>query len=208
MALLYATENMLKRQALQPSLTWHSRTLVNVLWLAEPVPPLFVRFVSERHSVLGQFLIIVLIIGNADGNVALDALFKADHGVGGVDAGNLLYAVVEQILQMLVLARIQLDEHGVGACREMAFHHLGNLHQFLHHGIVHAALLKPDADIRTGSETQVFGIYLISASGDGATVEHPHHTLVDGRSRHTALLGNFLETPAGIDGNHPENLTV
>ena len=149
MALLYATENMLKRQALQPSLTWHSRTLVNVLWLAEPVPPLFVRFVSERHSVLGQFLIIVLIIGDADGNVALDALFKADHGVGGVDAGNLLYAVVEQILQMLVLARIQLDEHGVWAGGEMALHNLRNVLQMFNHLFVHVASFEGYANVCT-----------------------------------------------------------
>ena len=90
----------------------------------------------------------------------------------------------------------------------MAFHHLGNLHQLLHHSIVHTAFLQPDTDIRTGSEAQVFGIYLISASGDGATVEHPHHTLVDGGTRHTALLGNFLEAPAGINGYYTQNLTV
>ena len=65
----------------------------------------------------------VLYLVEVDGNSSVDALFEADEGFSCGDTWYVQNAVVEQFHQVLVVARIEFDEHGVTAGGEMTFHH-------------------------------------------------------------------------------------
>ena len=155
-----------------------------------------------------SFLFLLLFFFYVDGNVALNALLKANHGVSGINTGNALYAIVKQVLKMLVLVRIELDEHGVGLRGEVALHDFGNLHQFLHDGIIHAAFLELDADVGTSAETEEFRVNLIATTSDSASFKHSHHPLVNGGSRHATLFCDFFEAAPRIDRYDPQYLPV
>ncbi len=87
-----------------------------------------------------------------DGNLAVDRLVEGDEGLGAHHAVDGLDFIVEQLHQVLVVAGIYLDEHGVGACGKVTFHNLGNFLQLGHHIAVHGPPLQVHADVGACAE--------------------------------------------------------
>ena len=69
----------------------------------------------DDNLCLSTFLYFLLyIVCHADGRLFLDALVERDERLCGVNACDALYLAVQEVHQLLVVARIELDEHGVG----------------------------------------------------------------------------------------------
>ena len=109
---------------------------------------------------------------------------------------------------MLIVSRIELDEHGVGAGGEVAFHDFRDLVELGHRRFVHRTALELDTDVGAGAEAEELGVHLVATADDDAALHHPHHALVDGGTRNAALRGDFFEAPAGIYGDDFEYFAV
>lgn len=59
--------------------------------------------------------------------LTVHALFERDESLGFGDSGHVLYAVVEELHEVLVVVCVQFDKHGVRSRCEMTFHYFGNL---------------------------------------------------------------------------------
>lgn len=70
-------------------------------------------------------------------DLAVYALLKRDECLGLCYAGDVLYVVVEQLHQVLVVFGVYLDKQRVGACGEMAFYNFADFLKFLYHFTVH-----------------------------------------------------------------------
>lgn len=167
--------------------------------LLDSIMSLVVSFVGEGY--FSAVIEDVVVLTKCDGDIALYALFETDHGVGAVDPGNLLDAIVEEVLEVFVVLREEFDDHTVGACGKVALYDLRNFVEFLNNGIVHVASLEFDADERTCAESEIFGVHLIATASDDATFEHTYDTLVNGSTRYTAVRSNLFEAAAGVDGD-------
>ncbi len=109
---------------------------------------------------------------------------------------------------MLVVAGKQLHQQRVGTGGKMTLGHLRDLVKLGNHIFVHRPLLQLHADIGTGSIAQHLRIDMIPRTGDHLILYHPLYTLVDGGTRHTALLCHIAEGYAGILGDDFQYLSV
>ena len=109
---------------------------------------------------------------------------------------------------MLIVARIELDEHGVGAGGEVTFHDFGDLVELGHRRFVHRTAFELDTDVGAGAEAQELGVHLVATADDDAALHHAHHALVDGGARNAALRGDLLEAAAGIHRDDFEYFAV
>lgn len=140
----------------------------------------------------------VFVFFKVNGNVALDALLKRYQRLGSRYARNLLQLSVDQVHQLLIVAGIELDKHGVGACGEMTLDNLGNVRQELHHIAIHGAALQRNAHIGAGVIAQRLGIDVEPAARDDSCIDEALHALMDGGARNVALGCHILERYAGI----------
>ena len=109
---------------------------------------------------------------------------------------------------MLIVARKKFDEHGVRAGSEVTFHDFGNVVELFDGRFVHRSALELDPDVGASAEAQEFGVHLVAASDNDAALHHAHHTLVDGRTRNSALRGDFFEAATGIYRNDFEYFSI
>ena len=109
---------------------------------------------------------------------------------------------------MLVVLGVELDEHRIGTCGEVALHNLRNREQTVDHVAVHRPSLQVHSDIGAGGVAQRLGIDLKTAARDDSILYEMLHTLVDSCSRNAALCSHVLERKAGIGGQDSENLFV
>lgn len=142
------------------------------------------------------------------GDDALDALLERDEGLGGDYALYALHLVVEQVHELLIVAGIEFDEHGVRTGGEVAFHDLGDLEELLDNLLVHAAALKVESDVGTGGVADALRVDTEAAAGDDAALDEVLHALVDGRTRHAAGCRYVLEGYSCVLGKNAENLSV
>ena len=101
-----------------------------------------------------------------DRHFPLDALLERDERLGGDNAGDGLQLVVEQIHELLIVARIGFDEHGIGACGEVALHDFGDVDEPLDNVFVHRSALQIQSHVGAGAVSQALGIDVESASED------------------------------------------
>lgn len=141
-------------------------------------------------------------------NLAVEALLKRDEGLGLCYAGNVLDLVVEQLHEVLIVACVNLDEHGVRAGREVALHNLGNLLEFVDSLAVHRAFLKFYAYIGAGIVTQCLGIYVIARACDDFHLDEALDALMNCSTRNSAYNGNVFRCDAGIVHYDVQNLSV
>ena len=146
--------------------------------------------------------------GDVDGYGAVDALVERDEGFGGYDALNLLYFVVEQIHEVLVVAREEFEQHGVGTRGEVAFHNFGNVLQPFGHAFIHGAALQFQSHIGAGAVANALGAHGVARTCDDAGIHQTLHTLVNGSARHAAHGRHVLEGDAGIHRYNLENFQV
>lgn len=72
-----------------------------------------------------------------DREAAVDAVVKGNEGFCAGDSRNCLDFAIEQLHEMLIVAGKKLDEHGVGAGGEVAFHNFRYFLKFGNHLVVH-----------------------------------------------------------------------
>ena len=85
----------------------------------------------------------------------------ARSAIGGESTGppnQRLQCVMDNGEQMMVIHRIQFDEHIVVARRVVTLYHLGNLLQFLHYRVERLRVLQVQSDVRTGLVTNLLGV--------------------------------------------------
>ena len=106
--------------------------------------------------------------------------------------------VVEQVHQLLVVACVKFDQHGVRTGGEMALNDFGNGLKLFDNLLVHAAALKVEAYISAGRLAQAFGVGMESAARDDAFFHQMLYALMDGGTRNAALRGHILEGNARV----------
>ena len=92
-----------------------------------------------------------------DGNGTVDDRLKRDETLAARETQR-LKLVVDDIHHVMVVARINLDKQVVIACRNVAFHHLWNLLQGLHHAVEVLGILQIQADVGTCFVSNLFWI--------------------------------------------------
>lgn len=145
---------------------------------------------------------------NGDVDLAVKALLEADESLGGVNAGDMLDLVVEELHEMLVVEGINLDEHRVGASGEMALYNLGDLLQLLGGLTVEGTLLQRYTDVGARVVTQTVGIHNIAGACDDPHVDEALQALVDGCAGYSALLSDVLRRHAGVAHHDVQDLLV
>ena len=127
------------------------------------------------------------------GYLALDALVERDECLGRHHTRNHLHLVVEQIHEMLVVAGIHLEEHGVGTSGEVALHNFGNIDELLYHVLIHVASLEVHAYISACAIADALGVNIETATLYHTASNEMLNALVDCRTRHASLSGYILE---------------
>ena len=117
---------------------------------------------------------------------SVEALLQRDESLGGGDARDMLDAVVEQLHQMGGVLHIDLYQHGVGACGEVALYHFREILELAESLTIHGALLEADADVGAGVVAQRAGVDFISGADDNFQLDEALDALVDSRTRHAA----------------------
>ena len=79
--------------------------------------------------------------------------------------------------QLLVVLGVELDEHRIGTCGEVALHNLRNREQTVDHVAVHRTSLQVHSDIGAGGVAQRLGIDLKTATRDDSILYEMLHTL-------------------------------
>lgn len=128
----------------------------------------------------------------------MDAVVERYECLGACDTVNHLDFVVEQIHQMLVVAGVELDEHRVGACGEVALNHFGDFLKLRHHIAVHGSALEVDADVGAGAVTEYLRVDVIARSGDDVKVNHALNALVDSGARDATFSGDIFRGDACV----------
>ena len=143
-----------------------------------------------------------------DGNryLALDALLERDERLGAYHAVDALQFVVQKVHELLVVAGIELHEHGVGTCGEVTFHHLGDSGNALYNLFIHTAALKVETHVGAGGVAEALGVHVETASCDHATFDKVLHALVDGGARNATFGCYVLERDACILRENVQNL--
>ncbi len=75
---------------------------------------------------------------------------KRDESLGRNYAWNSLELVVEQVHKLLVIAGIELQEHGVRTGCEVTLHNLRDILKSLYHLLVHITTLQVKSHVCTG----------------------------------------------------------
>ena len=109
---------------------------------------------------------------------------------------------------MGIVASIELDKHGVGSRREMAFHDFGNLLELTDHAFVHRTSLERDADVSTRVVAQRRGTHIVARTRDDTDVNESLYALMNGSTRDATFGGDVFERDACIAGDDFENLLV
>ena len=130
--------------------------------------------------------------------MAVHGLFEDDHSFCLGDAVNVLDSVGEEVHEVAVIAGINLDEHRVGTCCEVAFNDFGNIFQFAGDFAVKGAAFKFDPDESASVKPEFVGIDGISGAGDDVEVHELLDALVDSGSGDAAHFGHFLGRRPGI----------
>lgn len=114
---------------------------------------------------------------------------KRNERFGAYHAFDILYLVVEQVHKMLVVTRIELDEHGVRTGGEVTLDDFGYLLHLGHNFAVQGASLEVDSDICTCRVPEFLGVHRISGAGDDLHIYKALDALVDGGATHSAFYG-------------------
>jgi hypothetical protein len=126
------------------------------------------------------------------------ALVERNERLSGIHARNHLHLVVEQVHKLLVVAGVNLEQHGVRACGEVAFHYLGDGEQLLHYILIHASTLEVKTDVGAGGVAHTLGVDVETTASDDATGDEVLHTLVNGCTRYATFCCHILERYAGV----------
>ena len=111
----------------------------------------------------------------------------------------MLDAVVEQIHEMLIVAAVELDEHGVAAGGEMAFHDFRNGFELHGHVFIHGAALQFDADVGAGGISNAFGANGVARTCDDTCFNEALHALMNGGARDSADGCHIFKRNTSVD---------
>ena len=81
-------------------------------------------------------------------------------------------------MSLFVVACVELHEHGVRTCGEVAFHYLGYAQQTLHDVLVHAAAFEIETYVCACGVADALRIDVETASGDHSVFHKMLHALV------------------------------
>ena len=109
---------------------------------------------------------------------------------------------------MFIVAREELDEHGVVASGVVAFHDFRNLHQFGCRFLVHRAAFERDAHISAGAVANVFGVDRIARASDDTGFTQARNALMDGCAADTAYFCHVFEGYAGVKRDYLKYLQI
>ena len=143
-----------------------------------------------------------------DGQRAVDALLKRDECLGGCDALDVLDAVVDQRHQVLVVAGIHFNHHGVVAGGEMALDDFLDLEQLGDNGAVHRASLERESDEGASRVSQQLGVDIVARTDNDPVVDEALDALVYSSTRHTANLSDIFARDARVVHYNFQNFLV
>lgn len=138
----------------------------------------------------------------------LETLFEGDEGLCRIYSVDSLDKVVQGVHELLVVAYVEFDEHGIRAGGAVAFHYLRYLLEFFDDALVHGASLELYSYVCAGGVAETLGAYLVAGTDDYAVVDESLHALMDGSAGHIALCGYVLEWNTGVDGDDFQYLLI
>ena len=143
-----------------------------------------------------------------DRNLPYQALLERNERLGSHHARDVLNLAVEQFHQVLIVAGIELDHHGVTASGEVNFYNLGNLFELGHDSLVHGTALQCQANESTGGIAQCLGVDNVARTSNDTHINHALDALMNGRARHATLDCNILRRDASIFHNDVQDSLV
>lgn len=129
---------------------------------------------------------------------AVDRMVERNESFSAGNTRNHLYLFVQQLHEMLIVAGIELDEHGIRAGSEVTFHDLGNLLYLGHYVAVHGTALQINTYICAGGITEYLGIDMITGTCDHIHIYEALKALMDGGTRHSAFHCHVFRRDAGV----------
>ena len=141
-------------------------------------------------------------------NYAVNRLVERDECFGTGYTGNFLDAVVKELHKVLVVARIEFDEHGVWAGGEVTFYNFEDFFEFGHDFTVHGSAFEVDTHIGAGRVTECLGVDVVSRAGDDLHIDKALDALMDSCARNAARDGDIFRSDAGIAHYDTENFAV
>ena len=138
----------------------------------------------------------------------MDAVVKGNEGFCAGDSRNCLDFAIEQLHEMLIVAGKKLDEHGVGAGGEVAFHNFRYFLKFGNHLVVHGTALKIHTYECAGAITEELCTHVVTGTGDDTEIHHALYALMNGSTRYATFGGYFFGGYAGIVHDNAEYLFV
>ena len=116
-----------------------------------------------RHNAVWVYygVVVDLVLFRCYGEGAAEDFAERNEGFGAEHTERLNFLVYE-VEQVLVVLRVDFDEHVVLAGCEMAFGDFRNLFKFLHNGAVECRPLEVDADICACAVAEQLGVDIVS----------------------------------------------
>ena len=98
-------------------------------------------------------------IGDMD--AALEAYIQRDQGLGSDDPWDALNNPIEDTHEVVIINRIELDEHRIGPRSEVSLDDLGDLAHSLSYLLVERATLQAHPDVGARVVAYLLGIHMI-----------------------------------------------
>ena len=115
---------------------------------------------------------------------------------------------MNDVQQVMVVSRVNLDKHVVLTGRKMTLHYLGNLFQSFSHGVKLLRIFQIQTDVCTGFIPHLLRIDDKFRAFQNSQVRQLLYALVNGRARYIACTSYFQKRNARIVSNQFQNLFV
>ena len=130
------------------------------------------------------------------------------EGRGVCYTRDLLNLGIQDVEQVLIVMRIDLDQEAESAQGVLGFHHLRDLLQRRDDLVVHGSFLHGNTDIHAELVTQHFRLYMVTRTGDNTILEHLLHALMHRSAAHPTLLRHIAERNAGTLRNNLKDFAI
>ena len=140
--------------------------------------------------------------------MTIDRLCEGREGRGIRNTRDLLNLGIQDLQQVLVVMRIDLDQEAESAQGVLGFHHFGNLLQRRDDLVVHRSFLHGNTDIHAELVTQHLRLNMVTGTGNDTILEHLLHALMHRGAAHPTLLRYIAERNAGTLRNNLKDFAI
>ena len=141
-------------------------------------------------------------------NATLEAYIQRDQGLGSDDPWDTLNNPVEDAHEVIIINRIELDEHRIRPSRKVALNDLGDLTHSLSDLLVERAALQSHPNVGTRVVAYLLGVHMILERGQYPILNHTGKALIDGGARAILSLSYITQGDASIRSQSSKDLQI